>query len=89
MLERVCHQYDIPPLVLFFFLFCRDMETGGEFVILTGIIIYQVTSGSKGVATFQSDFQGACNEFRNAEIAGNRLSFLEWQESVGIAVQMK
>jgi hypothetical protein len=89
MLERVCHQYDIPPLVLFFFLFCRDMETGGEFVILTGIIIYQVTSGSKGVATFQTDFQGACNEFRNAEIAGNRFSFLEWQESVGIAVQMK
>ena len=89
MIGKQSQKKKYPPFVLFFFLFCRDMETGGEFVILTGIIIYQVTSGSKGVATFQSDFQGACNEFRNAEIAGNRFSFLEWQESVGIAVQMK
>jgi len=89
MLERVCHQYDIPAPVLFFRFIRGDMETGGQLVIVTGIVGALLTSGSKGVATFQTDFQGACNEFRNAEIAGNRFSFLEWQESVGIAVQMK
>ena len=65
------------------------METGGQLVIVTGIVIYQVASGRKGMATFQTDFQSAGNKFRNAEITGNGFSFSERQESVGVAVQIK
>ena len=89
MLERVCHQYDIPAPVLFFRFIRGNMETGGQLVIVTGIVIYQVASGRKGMATFQTDFQSAGNKFRNAEITGNGFSFSERQESVGVAVQIK
>ena len=61
----------------------------GAIVIVTGIVIYQVASGRKGMATFQTDFQSAGNKFRNAEITGNGFSFSERQESVGVAVQIK
>lgn len=88
-LERVCHQNDIPPLVLILRLVNGDMETGGQLVVSPRVIVYQVTASGKGEAAFQTDFQSARDKFRDAEITGNGFSFPEGEQPVIGTVQLE